>query len=108
MRVRGNVSPDVLSIEPYRPIPGYAEVRLRDNINEVTVVDEMTEEETVMFEYDEYTFVLPERENMREDIEANMTDWLITGRTLEVNEGASIVQDMKAALEILGVNTNEN
>lgn len=108
MRVRGNVSPDVLNIEPYRPIPGYAEVRLRDNINEVTVVDEMTEEETVMFEYDEYTFVLSERENMREDIEANMTDWLITGRTLEVNEGASIVQDMKAALEILGVNTNEN
>ena len=108
MRVRGNVSPDVLNIEPYRPVPGYVEVRLRDNINEVTVVDEMTEEETVMFEYDEYTFVLPERENMREDIEANMTDWLITGRTLEVNEGASIVQDMKAALEILGVNTNEN
>ena len=108
MRVRGNVSPDVLNIEPYSPVPGYVEVRLRDNINEVTVVDEMTEEETVMFEYDEYTFVLPERENMREDIEANMTDWLITGRTLEVNEGASIVQDMKAALEILGVNTNEN
>lgn len=108
MRVRGNVSPDVLNIEPYRPVPGYVEVRLRDNINEVTVVDEMTEEETVMFEYDEYTFVLPERENMREDIETNMTDWLVTGRTLEVNEGASIVQDMKAALEILGVNTNEN
>lgn len=108
MRVRGNVSPDVLNIEPYRPVPGYVEVRLRDNINEVTVVDEMTEEETVMFEYDEYTFVLPERENMREDIETNMTDWLVTGRTLEVNEEASIVQDMKAALEILGVNTNEN
>lgn len=108
MRVRGNVSPDVLNIEPYRPVPGYVEVRLRDNINEVTLVDEMTEEETVMFEYDEYTFVLPERENMREDIETNMTDWLVTGRTLEVNEGASIVQDMKAALEILGVNTNEN
>lgn len=108
MRVRGNISPNVLNIETYHPFPGYVEVRLRENINEVTVVDEMTEKENIMFEYDEYTFVLPEREGLREDIEANMNDWLITGRTLEVNEGASIVQDMKAALEILGVNTNEN
>lgn len=108
MRVKGNVSPNVLDIESYRPIPGYVEVRLRENINEVTVVDEMTEQEIKMFEYDEYTFILPERENMREDIEANMNDWLVTGRTLEVNEGESIVQDMKTALEILGVNTNEN
>ena len=43
---------------------------------------------------------------MDADIKANMTDWLVTGRTLEVNEGASIVQDMKAALEILGVKEN--
>lgn len=108
MRVRGNISPNVLNIEAYHPFPGYVEVRLRERINEVTVVDEMTEEENIMFEYDEYTFILPEREGLREEIEANMNDWLITGRTLEVNEGASIVQDMKAALEILGVNTNEN
>lgn len=108
MRVRGNVSPNVLSIEAYPPVPGYSEVRLRENINEVTVVDEMTEQEVKMFEYDEYTFILQERESLKSDIEANMADWLVTGRTLEVNEGASIVQDMKAALEILGVNTNEN
>ena len=35
-----------------------------------------------------------------EEIHSN---WLITGRTLEINEGASIVQDMKEALEIVGV-----
>ena len=68
----------------------------------------MTGQEISMFEYDEYTFVLPDREGLREDIEANMADWLVTGRTLEVNEGASIIYEMKAALEILGVNTNEN
>lgn len=56
-----------------------------------------------MFEYDEYTFLLKDREGLREDIEGNLSDWLITGRTLEVNESASIVQDMKTALEILGV-----
>ena len=104
MRVKGNVSPNVLDIERYRPMPGYVEVRLRENINEVTVVDGMTEQEIKMFEFDEYTFIVRERAGLREDIEANMADWLVTGRTLEINESASIVQDMKAALEILGVN----
>lgn len=102
MRVKGNIMPSVLNIEDYRPMPGYVEVRLRENFKEVTVVDEMTEAVVTMIEYDEYTFILKNRDTLREDIEANMEDWLITGRTLEVNEGASIVQDMKAALEILG------
>lgn len=104
MRVKGNISPNVLNIEPYRPMEGYVEARLRENIKAVTEVDEMTGQEIQMFEYDEYTFVLRDREGLREDMEANMNDWLVTGRTLEVNEGASIVQDMRAALEILGVN----
>jgi len=56
-----------------------------------------------MFEYDEYTFHLKDREGLKEDIENNLSDWLITGRTLEVNEGASIVQDMREALGIVGV-----
>ena len=99
MRVKGNVSPNVLDIESYRPIPGYVEARLRENINEVTVVDEMTKQEIKMLEYDEYTFVIREREGLREDIEANMADWLVTGRTLEVNERASVVQDMRTELK---------
>lgn len=80
------------------------EVRLRENINEVTDTDPQTETAITMFEYDEYTFLLKDREGLQEDIERNLNDWLITGRTLEVNESASIIQDMKAALEILGVN----
>ncbi len=103
MRVKGNVSPNVLNIEPYRPVPGYVEVRIRENISEVTEVDEMTEQPVKLYVYDEYTFVLADREGLRADIEANMADWLTTGRTLEVNEGASIIQDMRAALEILEV-----
>ena len=83
---------------------GYVEVRLRENINEVTETDTQTETTITMFEYDEYTFLLKDREGLQADIEGNLNDWLITGRTLEVNESASIVQDMKAALEILGVN----
>lgn len=83
---------------------GYVEVRLRENIKEVTDIDPQTETSVTMFEYDEYTFLLKNRESLQEDIENNLSDWLITGRTLEVNERASIVQDMKAALEILEVN----
>ena len=89
-------------------MPGYVELRLRENVKEVSEVDEMTETEITMYEYDEYTFLLKDKEGLKEEIEENMSDWLITGRTLEINESASIVQDMKAALEILGVNTNEN
>ena len=95
MRVRGNVSPNSLTIEPFAPMPGYVEVRLRENIKDITMVDEMTEREV--------TFHLAGKEGLREEIEGNMSNWLITGRTLEINEGASIVQDMKEALEIVGV-----
>ena len=107
MRVRGNVSPNVLDIEAYSPLEGYVEVRLRENINEISVTDEMSETPITMYEYDEYTFVLRESETLQAEIEANIDDWLITGRTLEVNENASIVQDMKAALEVMGVNVDE-
>lgn len=107
MRVRGNVPPVTLSMESCQPLEGYVEVRLREDIKEVTDTDPQTETSITMFEYDEYTFLLKDREGLREDIESNLNDWLITGRTLEVNESASIVQDMKAALEILGVKPDE-
>lgn len=95
MRVKGNISPNVLNIEPYAPKSGHVEVRLRDNINPIVETDEMTGQGISMFEYDEYTFVLPDREGLREDIEANMADWLATGRTMEVNQNASIVADQR-------------
>lgn len=104
MRVRGNISPEILSVEQYLPMEGYVEVRVRENINEIEVTDEQSETTIPMFEYDEYTFLLKDREGLEKDIKNNLSDWLITGRTLEVNESASIVQDMKTALKILGVN----
>ena len=44
---------------------------------------------------------------LKEDIAGNLQDWLITLRTLEVNENASILQDMQSALEILEVKPDE-
>lgn len=95
MRVSGNVYPSVLNIEPYAPKAGHVEARLRNNINPIVAKDDMTGKEISMFEYDEYTFVLPDREGLRDEIEANLTDWLATGRTLEVNPNASIVADQR-------------
>lgn len=95
MRVKGNISPNALNIAPYAPKAGHVEVRLRDNINPIVETDEMTGQEISMFEYDEYTFVLPDLEGLRAHIEANMADWLATGRTLEVNQNASIVADQR-------------
>ena len=95
MRVNGNISPNVLSIEAYAPKPGYMEVRLRDNINPIVEKDDMTGQEIYMFEYDEYTFVMPDRPGLREEIAENMDDWLATGRTLEVNPNASVVADQR-------------
>ena len=95
MKVKGNVLPNLLNIEPYAPKAGHVEVRLRDNINPIMEKDDMTGQEISMFEYDEYTFVLPDLEGLREHIEANMADWLATGRTLEVHENASIVADQR-------------
>lgn len=70
MRVKGNVSPVTLSMESYLPLEGYVEVRLRENIKEVTDIDPQTETSVTMFEYDEYTFLLKNRESLQEDIEA--------------------------------------
>ena len=95
MRVKGNIYPNAINIEPYAPKLGHVEVRLRDNINPIVETDDITGQEIPVCEYDEYTFILPDLEGLRENIEANMADWLATGRTLEVNPNASIVADQR-------------
>ena len=103
MRVTGNSIPESIHIEPYAREPGTVEIRLRENVHEVTKTDEETGQTYTMQEYDEYTFILPDRPGLKEEIEENLSDWLATGRVLEVNIGASIVADMGNALSILGV-----
>ena len=104
MRVQGNASPAAVTVESYWPMPGYAEIRLHENIKDITPTG--VENPTPLFEYDEYVIHVKEKDGLQEEIESNLNDWLITGRTLEVNESSSILQDMKTALEILGVKEN--
>ena len=35
---------------------------------------------------------------MQAEIESNLAEWLATGRMLEVNENASVVQDMRTEI----------
>ena len=86
MRVQGNVYPESVTVETYLPTPGMVEIRLRGNVTQLS---------DTLYEYDEYTKIMPDRPGLLEDITANLTDWLTTLRTLEVNENASIVADQR-------------
>ena len=101
MKVNSGIEPDIISIEPYMLIDGYVEVRIRENVSSVDT------EEGLMYEYDEYVFHVPDKPGLSDEINNNLNDWLATGRSLEVNENASMIQDMKQALSILGVSMNE-
>lgn len=86
MRVQGNVYPESFTVETYLPIPGMVEIRLRENVTQLA---------ETLYEYDEYTKIMPARPGLKGDITANLSDWLTTLRTLEVNENASIVADQR-------------
>lgn len=96
MRVKGNVSPSVLSVEEYASIPGKAEVKIRENISEQIIIDPMSEEEITVYEYDEYTFILDNTKGLKKEIEKNLEDWLITGKTLEVSPQATLYVTAKS------------
>ena len=98
MRVNGNIYPEIITVESYLPIPGMAEVRLRQNVAQLS---------DTLYEYDEDTMLMEDSPGLKEEIAANLSGWLTTLRTLEVNENASILRDMWEALAILGVSADE-
>lgn len=93
MKVNGNLSPASVSVSAYGPQPGYAEVRIRENVKEKTITDE--DQTVTMFEYDEYMFHIPNRDGLQAEIENNLSAWLASGRSAEYNINCSEVQDMK-------------
>ena len=96
MRVQGNGFPAAVTVESYWPMPGYVEVRVRENVKDITPTD--VKNPTPLFEYDEYVIHIEEKDGLQEEIESNLNDWLATGRMLEVNENASVVQDMRTEI----------
>ena len=87
MRVRGSVNPPQVSVEDAPQMAGYSEIRLRENAKEVAVTTE--QESYTEWEYDEYLLTEKTRENLKAEIEKNLSEWLITGRCMEIDIGAS-------------------
>ena len=96
MRVQGNASPVAVTVESYWPMPGYIEVRVRENVKDISPTDD--ENAAPLYEYDEYVFHVKQRDGLQAEIESNLAEWLATGRMLEVNDRASIVQDMRTEI----------
>lgn len=103
MRVRGDCLPNVVDVTAYEPVPGKVEVRVRENIVPYSERDPETGEMENGYEYDEYKFIMDDAIGLATTIKKNLSDWLATGRTLEINESASTLRDMKDALKIVGV-----
>lgn len=90
MRVQGNIAPIPVHVEAYPPKTGMVRVWLRENVQQL---------EDGLYEYDEYTTILPEKAGLEAEVNANRSDWLQTLRNLEVDDRASVVVDMKEGLE---------
>lgn len=90
MRVQGISTPAPVYVETYLAKTGMARVWLRENIQQL---------EGRLYEYDEYTAIVPEKANLTAEVEANLSDWLETLRSLEVDDRASLVVDMKTGLQ---------
>ena len=86
MRVQGNVFPESVIVETYLPVPCMVEVRLRENVTQLA---------ETLYEYDEYTKIMPDLPDLKQAIIDNLSDWLTTLRTMEVNENASIVANQR-------------
>ena len=78
-----------VTLSYYDPKPDYVEVRLRENVRQ---------HQDGEFEYDEYVIHVKEKDGLQAEIESNLAEWLATGRMLEVNENASVVQDMRTEI----------
>ena len=104
MRVISDIEPNKIHIEDYVKQAGYVEVRIRDNIKEVQVIDYDNEIESFKYEYDEYIFIVENQDNLEKSIEDNFSDWILTGMSNENILQSGFVDDMKKSLSIMGVN----
>lgn len=95
MRILGNKYPDIISIEPYSLEKGCVELRIRDKVKDVS------KDGATLVQFDEFTFILKDEEGLRQKVEDNLADWIATGRSLEVNENATIICELREEIERL-------
>lgn len=102
MRVKSGSRPtDILVYPCSTKNPLLREVRIRENIVEIPENG---------FEYDEYMFRLEDPDGTLEtSIQNNLQEWLLTGQTLEISQGASYIyhieeghmQDLAALVDMI-------
>ena len=92
MRVLGNSEPTQVIVEPYLCGIGMAEVRLRENAKQVTIMDTTMGQSVQMWQYDEYVIIVSDYPGLQAEIAQNLPDWLATGKALETNRQSSVVQ----------------
>lgn len=52
MRVKGNIYPELITVEPYLPARGKVEVRVRENVREVNVAKKSGIPSTTFHQFD--------------------------------------------------------
>ena len=105
MRVIGDLFSETVVINPYLSNQKLVEVRIRNNVKPYQKINPNTNEVYNGFICDEYIFHIPNKENLKEEILNNFNAWVEAGRASEIEEKATLVQEMKEALETLGVQT---
>lgn len=101
MRVTGNAIPDPVSVWAYPAKPGYAEIRLRENVQEQTYTDQDTGSDTTVYLYDEYTLYIPHYGGLEADIKEHLASWLDTARGMEISPQASAIVDAQEQVDSL-------
>lgn len=98
MRVRSDFKPEAVSITDYTPDNTLVEVYISENIKEVLIHDDDREddeasEDRVQWDSDMYIFHLKRVNGLKENIEAHLSDWIATGRSLEISTDATEVRE---------------
>lgn len=70
-------------------IPTFVEIYLRGKNAEVRLRENPRKIDYNMYEYDEYTLMVPASPGLEQEISANLSEWLKTARSMEYNPGAS-------------------
>lgn len=78
MKTESNVKPSALEIEPHGES---AEIIFRDSIAEET--REREGEQEIVYTYDEYRLLVPNRENLLKTVKAAKEEWLESAKTKE-------------------------
>lgn len=92
MRVKGDAAPNAYSINDHPTKSDYAIVKLCEN------AEQYTEEETSGWVYDEYALVIPNREDLADDIETNYSAWITRAKNVEYDRMAETVRSVRDKL----------